>query len=328
MRWHGLLAVCGLVVVTQAPVAEAAKNDVDQDGRSDLLIRRIAPHCTPDEEFKHNNAHVVWGVRPGSTNLGFESLYDFDSSIWKVAASGDFNGDGLPDLYWERMEELAGSPFHETVRVDVKAALTAAEPVIYDEPDGSPGDGAPPESWFVVGSGDFVGSDSTAEVVTIPDGRADLVWQDAATGAMALWASDGGSFPHRLRFTLPSAEVGSTAVAVGDLNGDTLQEIVFSSASEDLSYWSMEGLTRVARGDLEPKRPVDTRWKVGGAGDFNRDATDDLVFLHTETYRVAVWYMNDRVTGQRLDGGWAELVGTGAPDPTHRCDSWAIAGPR
>jgi hypothetical protein len=73
---------------------------------------------------------------------------------------------------------------------------------------------------------------------------------------------------------------------------------------------------------------VDPRWKVGGAGDFNRDATDDLVFLHTETYRVAVWYMDDRVTGQRLDGGWAELFGPGAPDPTHRCDSWAIAGPR
>jgi hypothetical protein len=334
MKRQHLSVACGLAIAAAALWSEpagAAKNDVDQDGRSDLLLQRISPHhCGPGAGTpnpSHNNAHIVWGVRPGPTNLAFERLHGFDSTIWRVAASGDFDANGLADLYWERMA-AEENEFHEVVRVDVKAALTFVEPVRYQAPDQTPGDGAPPASWRVVGSGDFVGSDSTLGAPTLPDGSADLVWQDTATGALALWASDGGRFPRRLRFALPVADAGASAVAVGDLNGDTLQEIVFSAPSGDLSYWTMDGVARAASGAIVPSRPASAHWKVGGAGDFNRDGEDDLVFLHDETYRVAVWYMDGASTGSREDGGWAELDGPDAPVPGHNCDTWMVAGPR
>jgi hypothetical protein len=333
MKRQRISAVCGLAMAAAAwsPPADAAKNDVDQDGRSDLLLQRVALHeCARDEDpsFTHNNAHVVWGVRPGPTNLGFERLQGVDSDAWRAAASGDFDGDGLPDLYWERMSVGEGDAFHDSVRVDVKAAFTRSEPVVFQTPEDSPGDGAPPASWRVVGSGDFVGGDSTEAMKTPPDGRDDLVWQDQSTGEMALWVADGVGFPKHLRFQLPAPALDERVVAVGDLDGDARQEIVFADADGGLLYWSMDGVTAGASGEIEPKQPANVNWQVGGAGDFNRDGADDLVLINRTMYRIAVWYMDDRVTGRRLDGGWAELTGDGAPDPDLRCSEWRIAGPR
>ncbi len=334
MKWHRLLAVCGLVAATQASLAGAAKNDVDQDGRSDLLLLRVHEDgCDPEEGEPvptHYNGHVVWGVRVGAP-LGFTRLQGFDSLLWRATASGDFNRDGLPDLFWERLDHVHGSSLHEGQRVDTKAAVTPGLPVVYQAPSDSPGMGAPANSWTVVGSSDFVGRDSTTGLLTPPDGRDDLVWFDQASGSMSVWASNDGSFPKGLRFALPPAAPGTTPVAVGDLDADGNPEIVFSDESGVFTYWRMQGTVRLESGEIVPNHAADPNWEIGGAGDFDGDGTEDLVFLNRDSYHVAVWYMEPGQAGKaptRWTGDATQLIGEGQPIPGNPCDEWTIAGPR
>jgi hypothetical protein len=132
-----------------------------------------------------------------------------------AAGTGDFNGDGQPDMLWLNsdntltIQELNGSSIIGT------AALPA-----------------PPSSWRLVGTGDVNG-----------DGKSDILWQNS-DGAVGIWEMDGTSI-------LSAVSVGNPGAAwqlqgAADVNGDGKSDLLFlNSLTNQALTWLMNG-TQVA----------------------------------------------------------------------------------
>jgi hypothetical protein len=145
-------------------------------------------------------------------------------------------------------------------------------------------------------------------------------------GGLFVWAMDGAS-ASGVPLNPSSVDVNWRIVATGDLNGDGRPEIVWQHTSGYLSYWSMNGATMVSNDFLNPSQVADPNWKIVGAGDFNGDGKADLVWQHTTSGWLSVWYMNGKnmVSSQLLnpgqvgDGNW-KIMGVGDFNSDHKPD--------
>jgi hypothetical protein len=145
--------------------------------------------------------------------------------------------------------------------------------------------------WQIKGTGDFSG-----------DGHRDILWQEN-TGQVAIWHMAGGT---KLRETYPGAQVSwswtGNVQGVGDFDGDGADDILWRSATGNLTIWfkgeyPTEGLNEYPaklpavytsyRGHTSP---VDTVWKVKGVGDFNGDGRADILWRH-DNGQGAIWFM-------------------------------------
>lgn len=88
--------------------------------------------------------------------------------------------------------------------------------------------------------------------------------------------------------TITSIAAGYFPVAIGDLNGDGMADIVWSSANDDLYIWF--GGTSGFQAKYAGTYPAG--WQVEGAGDINGDGKDDLIWLNDQTHQFAYWLMN------------------------------------
>jgi hypothetical protein len=84
---------------------------------------------------------------------------------WKIAATGDFNGDGKDDLLWYN---TATGQVYET---QMNGMSVLGEGFVYSVAD---------PNWQVVGSGDYNG-----------DGKADILWHNSATGQSYMLLMNG-----------------------------------------------------------------------------------------------------------------------------------------
>jgi hypothetical protein len=132
--------------------------DFNGDGFDDILWRADTGHLsdwlgTASGHFVNNDANAAtWAP----TN-------------WHVAATGDFNGDGLDDILWRadsgHLSNWLGTPSGRFVNNDANAATWA------------------PTSWHIAATGDFNG-----------DGKDDIFWR-ADTGHLSDWlATASGAF--------------------------------------------------------------------------------------------------------------------------------------
>lgn len=123
------------------------------------------------------------------------------------------------------------------------------------------------------------------------DGQSDLLFEDN-DGFLAAWFMSGTSLSSA-GFLLPS-NVGDSAyrvVATGDFDRDGNEDIVFQHTDGTLAIWFMSGTSQSSAALLNPSNPGDSRWRVVGAADINKDGKIDLVFQHTDG-TLAVWYMD------------------------------------
>jgi len=111
----------------------------------------------------NTNAGYYWGVN-GTTRVNQGEIPSAPLP-WKIAASGDFNNDGFPDLAWRNT--ATGENALWFMRYGEIAASTFIPPVA-------------DQQWTVGGSTDFNG-----------DGNDDLVWRNAQTGQNAIWFLNG-----------------------------------------------------------------------------------------------------------------------------------------
>jgi hypothetical protein len=152
-----------------------AADDFNQDGHPDLVWQ------DPVSGFSQ-----IWYLG-GPQGITVQSAANLTlSNSWHIVGSGDFNGDGHPDLLWQ-------DPVSGTVQIwylggaQGNQVLSAANLAA--------------SSWDVVAVADFN-----------RDGHPDVVWQDPVSGTSQIWLLDGAQ--------------GTTLLGTADLSGPNSWRIV------------------------------------------------------------------------------------------------------
>ena len=181
---------------------------------------------------------------------------------WSIAGSGDFNGDGQPDILWQNLTTGDRSIWFMNGSTYASAAIL---------PNVSP-------QWSIAGVGDFNG-----------DGKPDIVWQNLTTGDRSIWFMNGSSYVSAA--LLPNVSAAWTIVAVADFNGDGRPDLVWQRpGTGEGSIWFMSGSTWHELFAMLPTVP--SAWRIAAAADFTGDGNPDLVWQNVNTGQRSIWVMN------------------------------------
>ncbi|MBM3822660.1 MAG: tandem-95 repeat protein [Verrucomicrobia bacterium] len=183
----------------------------DADGKPDLL-------------FQHpTGSGAVWHMEGMTLREGGASLLTPASPLaaeFRVSATGDFNGDGHPDLIFQHAGDgsLQVAHLNDTTLLSTAALVPdrAAEP-----------------GWLVKGAADFDRDGKPDLLLAHPDGRA------------ALWYMDGRTL---VRGSLLFASPGTSLLpVVTDYNGDGSPDLVEQDALGQLAVRLMNGESLLTR---------------------------------------------------------------------------------
>jgi len=271
---HGLVTESGGVTTVSAPVP----SDFNGDALSDILWQNA------------NGQAAIWEMN-GLSQIpgGSAEVGPNPGPGWTAIGTGDFNGDGHADILWQN--------------ADGQAAIWEMNG-LNQIPGGSGEVGPNPgPGWTAIGTGDFNG-----------DGLSDVLWQDAATGQVAIWEMNGlNQIPGGSQVLGVDPGPGWKAVGTGDFNGDGDSDVLLQNTSSgQVAIWEMNGTNVIGGGVLS----VDPGpgWQAIGTGDFNDDGRSDILFQNSSSGQVAIWEMN----GTNVIGG-----GTLTTDPG---PSWKVIG--
>jgi len=149
-----------------------------------------------------------------------------------------------------------------------------------------------------VAAGDFNG-----------DGRADLLWQNTATGEHLVWLMNGTTYQADLE--LGAAPVDWAIFATADFNADGQPDLLWrNTVTGECLIWLLNGSAYASTVSLGV---IPVSWQIAGTGDFNADGQPDIVWQNSLTGERVVWLMN----GPTFQSG----VSLGIVPPV-----WAIAG--
>jgi hypothetical protein len=135
----------------------AGNGDYDGDGKSDILWR--------NESTGQNHLYLMNGAAIASS---VSTTTVPSPNVWKVAGSGDYNGDGRSDILW-RNATTGQNHFYFMNGATVETSVST---VTLPNPD----------DWKVAGSGDYNG-----------DGNSDILWRNIDNGENWLYLMDGAT---------------------------------------------------------------------------------------------------------------------------------------
>jgi hypothetical protein len=218
---------------------------------------------------------------------------DAHGKIFDPPGGWDFSGDGLSDIVWQERASgaLALWSMNGLNRLAGKNLTPSAVTDL---------------SWRIVGSGDFDG-----------DGKADLLWQNDATGQVVVWYMNGLVRRDFVILSPVVTDVYWKIKAVGDFNEDGFPDILWRHLTTGhVVVWIMNGVTRVNFFFVDPPVVADAGWNIVGAADFNGDVRTDILWQHDGTGSLLVWYMHG--LGRT---SFSFLSPNAVPDP-----NWRIRG--
>jgi hypothetical protein len=202
--------------------------DFNSDGQPDIVLQHLGQGWI-----------YVWYMngttRAASSYTSFSRLVDVR---WRIAAVGDMNQDGKPDIVWQHPDGWLALWLMNGVTLIASVPLTPGS--VQDV------------QWQIAGMGDFNG-----------DGKNDLLWRHTGRGDLGVWFMDGTT---RIGFSplQPGVVVNQEwqIAAVIDANRDNTPDIVWQHASEGWTVvWLMIGTERIAAPNL-PTLP--SGWVIAG----------------------------------------------------------------
>jgi uncharacterized repeat protein (TIGR03803 family) len=200
----------------------------------------------------------------GLMRIGGDSVPSMTDFNWQLVGTGDFNGDGRPDIIWRNSVTGENGVWYMNGGTQLGAEYM---PSVTDL------------NWQIAGAADFSG-----------DGRPDILWRNTATGENYIWYMNG---VERIGGVAPPSitDVKWQIVGTGDFSGDGKPDILWHNAvTGENSIWYMDGGTRIG-GDTPPM-VTELSWQIVGVGDFNGDGKIDILWRNSVSGENGVWYMN------------------------------------
>ena len=311
---HARLKVPGLAEVTAIPAG-----DVNGDGEQDIAYADLTDSTLGRE--LNGSVRVVLGpirnsasaaAEPGFTIHGFRSF----GCIGRELASGDVNGDGLSDLVigsaagCDAWDKHGGTVvvFGSTRAADVDTAATGPWGYRIDGTGDTAFAGSEPQFGNAVAVSPDMNGDGRDEVVATSfaaNGDGPEPWASAGAAYVFWGKSDSArqtvdDAAIRVHGQHNSANLGSAAAAVGDVNDDGVPDVAFSTPWVRDSSGKSRGELVVLYGTSERRTLDDTA--MGDAGFTVSGAPGDYLGLYPNSL--------EGVGDQNGDGRDDLLVGT------------------
>lgn len=282
--------------------------DISGDGLADVLI---GAQSTPGGGTDRGRVYAYTPALDGTnsdplagTFREYTGLHDYDAVGWSVAALGDVNGDGVPDLVSGAPSDWNHPP-EDTGRVYVFSGA-ASETILWTAAASTNGTLF---GYDVANAGDL-DSDGIDDVIVgeqwsnIAGSKSGRIWAySGATGAY-LWDAAGPQ---------PGINMGISVISAGDLNGDLVPDVAAGAP-----WWGGKGRVYIFSG-LNGSYLADVTGDANNeafgydvaSGDIDNDGKPDL-FVGAKDYsaglgRVYIFRTTDccgiSVTGDvNLDG--------------------------
>jgi hypothetical protein len=241
-------------------------DDFSNTGFGDILIRNAS-----DGELQ------LWN----STDHNPNSTYTFSAQVlsavptgWTLETVGDYNEDGKVDLVWQNSSTGEVDIWNSTSGSSVGFTYESIAVV--------------PSVWALQQSAaDFNG-----------DGLADLVWRNTSTGELDIWNSNSANIPEVnindeqfMTQGLGIVPLSWTIQEFGDFSNNGRADIIWrNSDTNEVDIWtSVVSLTDTISFNTQELAVVPSVWSIVGAGDFDGNGADGLVWRNTSTGEVDVW---------------------------------------
>lgn len=135
-------------------------------------------------------------------------------------------------------------------------------------------------------------------------------WFNQSTHQFAYWLTgyrENGGIPDayyygRTGWQTFSITPGYVVGAIGDLNGNGLSDVVWTSSAHDLYLWTKNAPQTGYTSDYIGTYP--TGWKLLGAGDINGDGFADLIWYNEQSCQFGYWVMqgNKAIRTRAING--------------------------
>lgn len=212
---------------------------------------------------------------------------------WKVAATGDLNGDGYTDMVWRHQTEGWLAVWYLQNNLVTYTGYLSINRMT------DPG-------WRITGIGDVNG-----------DRYGDIVWQHS-DGRMAVWTMNGATVQTTQFLSIPVQTNPRWLIrAIFDVNNDGYSDLVWHSTDGYLAVWHLRGTQVILTQYLSIPRMTDTNWQIQAVGKPDGTGAAAIVWRHIDG-RIALWYLNG-----------PQVTGTLRPTPDRVDDvNWKIVGSR
>lgn len=221
--------------------------DFNADGNADVLYQ--------------NDGQLTYVLYESGRTAG--SLQQTQGAGYRLAASGDFNGDHRTDLAW--VNAAGTSLVLWLVRIDGG----------FDPQPASSHSG----NWIVVAAADVS-----------RDGKSDLLWINKSTNQMRYWVMNGNSVTSVKTFSITP---GYFIAAARDFNADGRVDLMWTGADRKLEYWQNNGSNTFSI--VTSPLQYGSELRLVGSGDFDNDERADLVFFNDSALLLSpasVWLMD------------------------------------
>ncbi len=251
-------------------VTSEAKNDFDQDGSSDILW--VNPTT---------NEISIWFMDGDTKETEVAFTLPDPYNTWNIRGTGDFNGDGTPDLLLR--EDATGK--NAIVTLDPTDLGAQTVNIVADDVDEIESRAS---QWSIRGVGDFDG-----------DGQEDIIWNNTSTGQYSVWYMNGDQTKKsEATFGPIIGDRNWQIEAVGDFNDDVRPDLVLRNlATGQNLIWIMDGITVTQAVSLPP---VSRDWVLAGSGDYNNDQQADILWQNPTTGANVLWQMNGTSIANRI----------------------------